>query len=96
MALSPVHFAYNADPNEQHLGFIAEDVPDLVATNARKALAPMDIVAVLTKTVQEQQRLLDEKDRRLDFVEERLAGLERVLGEISTRSAAVERESEDN
>lgn len=37
------------------MGFIAEDVPDLVATPNRKSLSPMDIVAVLTKVVQEQQ-----------------------------------------
>ena len=37
------------------MGFIAEDVPDLVATKDRKGLSPMDIVAVLTKVLQEQQ-----------------------------------------
>jgi hypothetical protein len=57
--LSAVKFAYKADERkEQHVGFIAEDVPDLVATSDRKAVSAMDIVAVLTKVVQEQQKTM--------------------------------------
>ncbi len=54
-ALDPVEFTYKADKEERHTGFIAEDAPELVATKDRKGLSPMDIVAVLTKVVQEQQ-----------------------------------------
>ena len=61
--LNPVTFNYKALPDEGHLGFIAEDVPDLVATKDRKGLSPMDIVAVLTKVVQEQQKLIQEQQR---------------------------------
>jgi hypothetical protein len=53
--LQPTSFNYKTDPEELYLGFIAEDVPDLVATKDRKGLVAMDIVAVLTKGVQEQQ-----------------------------------------
>ena len=53
--LSPSKFNYKADKNDDYLGFIAEDVPELVATKDRKGLSPMDIVAVLTKVVQKQQ-----------------------------------------
>ncbi len=53
--LEPTSFTYKTDPEELYLGFIAEDVPDLVATKDRKGLVAMDIVAVLTKVVQEQQ-----------------------------------------
>ena len=56
--LNPVKFAYKNDMNEKHVGFIAEEVPDLIATKDRKGLSPMDIVAVLTKVVQEQQRTI--------------------------------------
>ena len=79
LALSPVRFAYNEDPSEEHLGFIAEDVPELVATANRKTLSAMDVVAVLTKTVQEQQRLLKEKDTQLQALEQRMARLEGLL-----------------
>ncbi len=52
--LNAVKFNYKADSNkEQHLGFIAEEVPDLVAPAKRDRLSPMDIIAVLTKAVQE-------------------------------------------
>ncbi len=46
------------DKDDEYVGFIAEDVPDLVATKDRKGLAPMDLTAVLTKVVQEQQKML--------------------------------------
>ena len=61
--LNPTSFNYKTDSEETYLGFIAEDVPDLVATNDRKGLVAMDIVAVLTKVVQTQQeqiRILEE------------------------------------
>ena len=56
--LNPVKFAYKADMTERHVGFIAEDVPELVALKDRKGLSPMDIVAVLTKVVQEQEKAI--------------------------------------
>lgn len=57
--LNPVTYRYKADATqEQHVGFIAEDVPDLVASAGRDRLAPMDIVAVLTRAVQEQQKTI--------------------------------------
>ncbi|MCK4311267.1 MAG: tail fiber domain-containing protein [Candidatus Cloacimonetes bacterium] len=59
--LNPVRFKYKNDPDkEEYLGFIAEDVPELVATADRKGMSSMDIVAVLTKVVQEQQKTINE------------------------------------
>jgi hypothetical protein len=55
--LNPVTFNYKTTPDENQVGFIAEDVPELVATNDHKGLSPMDVVAVLTKVVQEQQKI---------------------------------------
>ena len=63
--LEPVHFRYREDLDEAHVGFIAEDVPPLVATNDRTSLSPMDVVAVLTRVVQEQQRRIEELEARL-------------------------------
>jgi hypothetical protein len=63
--LSPVKFNYKAEPTEEYVGFIAEDVPDLVATGNRKGLSPMDIVAVLTKVVQQQQRTIAELSEKM-------------------------------
>jgi hypothetical protein len=56
--LNPVKFYYKANKEEEHVGFIAEDVPELVATKDRKAMSAMDVVAVLTKVVQEQQKTI--------------------------------------
>src|SRR5512140_592379 len=67
--LTPVTYAYKAAPQEQHVGFIAEDVPDLVATPDRKGLSPMDVVAVLTKVVQDQQETIRQMSERLARVE---------------------------
>jgi hypothetical protein len=64
-ALDPVTFNYKSDRAWQHVGFIAEEVPQLVAAPDRKGLAPMDIVAVLTKVVQEQKEQLARQERKL-------------------------------
>jgi len=58
--LEPVKFNYREEKGEKCLGFIAEEVPELVAMNDRKSLSPMDIVAALTRVVQEQQKTLNE------------------------------------
>ena len=63
--LEPVQFNYKNDRAEGHVGFIAEDVPDLVAMQDRDGLSAMDVVAVLTRIVQEQQRRIDELEARL-------------------------------
>jgi hypothetical protein len=65
--LQPVKYYYKADPTcDQHAGFIAEDVPALLATPDRKGLSAMDIVAILTKVVQEQQKEIDGLKRILE------------------------------
>jgi len=67
--LKPVEFAYKADSQEKHVGFIAEDAPELVASKDRKGMSSMDVVAVLTKVVQEQQATIAELSKRLAVVE---------------------------
>ncbi|MBA4373363.1 MAG: hypothetical protein C0402_10955 [Thermodesulfovibrio sp.] len=59
--LTPVMFTYKSDATERKVGFIAEDVPELVASNTRTGIDPMNIVAVLTKVVQEQNRQIVEQ-----------------------------------
>jgi hypothetical protein len=52
--LNAVKFNYRVDSQkEQHVGFIAEEVPDLVTSGGRDRLSLMDLIAVLTKAVQE-------------------------------------------
>ncbi len=64
--LEPVEYNYRNHTGEHHVGFIAEDVPDLVATSDRKGLSSMDIVAVLTRVVQAQEARIRELEVRLD------------------------------
>jgi len=63
--LEPVRFNYKGDASESYVGFIAEDVPALVARADRSSLSPMDIVAVLTKVIQAQQARIEELERRI-------------------------------
>jgi hypothetical protein len=63
--LEPVRFNYRSDTAERHVGFIAEDVPALVATNDRESLSAMDIVAVLTKVIQAQQARIEELEKKI-------------------------------
>jgi Chaperone of endosialidase len=67
--LQPVTFAYKTKPADTHVGFIAEDVPELVATRDRTGLSSMDIVAVLTKVVQEQEKTIADLRARLERLE---------------------------
>lgn len=70
-ALEPVTFTYKANPNETNVGFIAEDVPDLVATADRKGLSAMDVAAVLTKVIQKQQQTIEDLQTRLQHLEQK-------------------------
>jgi hypothetical protein len=77
--LNPVTFSYKVSPEENHVGFVAEDVPDLVATKDHKGLSPMDIVAVLTKVVQEQQKVMQDQQKTISSLSEKVFELEKVF-----------------
>ena len=80
--LKPVRFRYKADPDEENLGFIAEDVPDILATKDRNGLTPMDFIAVLTKVVQKQQKKINTQQKKIDTLVEKLNTLEKKVKEI--------------
>jgi Chaperone of endosialidase len=79
--LEPVKYNYKLDETDAHVGFIAEDVPDLVATKDRKGMSPMDVTAVLTKVVQEQERVNREQQRMIAELQARLEALEKGVRE---------------
>jgi hypothetical protein len=64
-ALNPVKYNYKAENDQNHVGFIAEEVPERVAMKDRKSLSPMDIVAVLSRVTQDQQRQLQDQQKQL-------------------------------
>lgn len=72
--LNPVKFNFKADSDKNlHIGFIAEDVPELVATSDRKTLSPMDIVAVLTQALKEQQNTISVLAEKVKLLEAKTA-----------------------
>ena len=83
--LNPVKFNYKTNKDEDYMGFIAEDVPELVATKERKGVAPMDVVAVLTKVVREQQKLLKEQRRLAQEQQEAISQLKKEIEELKKK-----------
>jgi len=75
--LNPVKYNYKNEQGEDYVGFIAEDVPDLVASSDRKGMSPMDVVAVLTKVVKEQQKMMQEQQVLIGKLQERISDLEK-------------------
>jgi hypothetical protein len=63
--LEPVTFNYPEEDEERHVGFGAENVPDLVASSESEGLKPLEIVAVLTRVVKLQQHQIEELEARL-------------------------------
>ena len=69
--LTPVTFRYKADERrDRHVGFIAEEVPDLLATADRDSISPLEVVALLTKIVKEQQTMISDLVGRIDALAE--------------------------
>jgi len=80
--LNPVKFNYKIDKTEKHVGFIAEDAPELVATKDRKGMSPMDVAAVLTKVVQEQQKSIKEQQEAIRKQQETVRKQEKNISEL--------------
>ena len=66
LALEPVSFNYTAEKGEGYVGFVAEDVPALLATGNGDALSSMDIIAALTRVVQQQQQRIEALEAKLE------------------------------
>ncbi len=80
--LNPVQYNYKADKEEDYIGFIAEDVPDLVATKDKKGMATMDVVAVLTKVVQEQQKTVEKQQKTVEEQQDLVTAQQKALAEL--------------
>lgn len=64
--LEPVTFNYEQEEQARHVGFVAENVPDLIASSESEGLKPVEIVAVLTRIVKLQQHQIAELESRLE------------------------------
>ena len=90
--LEPVTYVYKAQPEDPKVGFIAEDMPDLVADPGKKSVSSTDIVALLTKVVQEQQKEIaalkaDNQALKADLYQ-KIALLERQLKAFTSLASA--------
>ena len=88
--LEPVTFAYTGAPGDPRVGFVAEDVPELVARPGRATLSPLDIVAVLTKVVQEQQKVVQEQQKAMAEQQKQVEAQRTALAELAARLHALE------
>jgi hypothetical protein len=70
--LRPVTYSYKLDKDEHHVGFIAEDVPEMVATEDRKSLDPMPVTATLTAVLKKQKQDIAEGQIELNIIKEEL------------------------
>jgi hypothetical protein len=83
--LNPVTFNYKVDKTDKQVGFIAEEVPELVATKDRKHMSAMDVVAVLTKVVQGQQKLIREQQTTSLELKKTMSQLKKRIAELEKK-----------
>ncbi|MGI9350905.1 MAG: tail fiber domain-containing protein, partial [Rhizobiaceae bacterium] len=80
--LEPVTYKGKQDESkESYVGFIAEDVPDLVAMNNRKGIAAIEIAAVLTTVVKMHQETIENQRNHIESLETRLSVLEAAISD---------------
>ncbi len=85
LSLKPVSFRYNNEPEQKHLGFIAQDVqeifPDLIRTDAQSKLsiAMMDLLAPLVNAFNEFYQQFSEVRSEQVLVKEKLQTLEFLI-----------------
>ena len=84
--LNPVTFNYKVDKEDEYVGFIAEDVPELVATRDRKGMSAMDVVAVLTKVLKEQQKIVQDQQESTKKQQKTISELKKEIDELKKKS----------
>ncbi|WP_456429940.1 tail fiber domain-containing protein [Nitratifractor sp.] len=89
--LQPVTYLYKSHPQDTHVGFIAEDVPQLVADPGRKSVSTMDIVALLTKVLQVQGKTLTDTKAELKKKEAEIALLKKQQKEQAKEIAKLKK-----
>lgn len=88
-SLRPVWYTFKADDNQKKsLGFIAQEVaevlPDFVDTEKEYHTLTYDYFGVLAiKAIQEQQKLITDKDQRIMELENRLGEMEDLVNRLA-------------
>jgi hypothetical protein len=77
--LNAVKYDYKGEPAfRPNLGFIAEEMPDSLASADRKSLSPFEVIPVLTRVVQEQQQKIDSLQLEVSELQKKLAHSEEL------------------
>ena len=84
-ALAPVKYNYLTDEDDLYVGFIAEDVPELVASKDRKGMSAMDVVAVLTRVLQEQQKSVQEQAKTVEELKKANTALRKEIAKLERK-----------
>ena len=74
--LQPVLFNYKNTTNQQ-AGFIAEDVPDVIAAPDHKSINPLEVTALLTSVVKTQQKQLETQEKQIQEMRREIEALKR-------------------
>ena len=85
--LNPVTYVGKQDKSKElYAGFIAEDMPEIVATADHEGVAAIEVVAVVTRVVKEQQKELQKQQEEIQQLQndkeelvERLEALEQSI-----------------
>lgn len=94
--LTPVEFVYKDDPAaEKQVGFIAEDVPEIVANADRKSVPVMDVLALVTRVVKDQQQTIDEQKKSIDAQRQANDDQQKVIDELLQRLIRLEGQMQD-
>jgi len=87
-ALTPVTFTRKSDQTQRlQAGFIAEEVPDLVASHDRTAIRPMEILAILTKSVQDNQHTILTLAQQIEAQQSDLTMLNQKVKRLEAKSS---------
>lgn len=64
--INPVTFKYKVDMDKIRLGFIAEDVPELISEKNRDSISPMSIAALAITLIKHQKSKIEELEKEIN------------------------------
>jgi len=91
--LQPVSYVYKTDIKNPVVGFIAEDVPELVAMPSHKTFNASEIVAVLTSVLAETRaelKVAQDKITELEAMQKKVAMMESILTNLALDTSNIQ------
>ncbi len=92
-ALTPVKFIFTEDDSKTpHVGFIAEDTPELLTANDKQVIKVVDIVAVINKVVQDNQKILNSLVKIVKNQQAEITALKKTVQDLETQRLEMEKQ----